>query len=104
MYSIAILAQASFHFPVKFLWPFMLYRVKSPMYQQFVEEWQPKPDPEIDKWLAHFQELQKDDERLKKAKQRLAIGEKAFAYGVRKAVEERAEAVRLRALDMNRMD
>jgi hypothetical protein len=163
MYSIAILAQASFHFPVKFLWPLMPHRAKPPMHEQFVKErkagedketatqpaapapgpppaskrgmrrqrkkeqsryrqeaaaeaacgaataaafqrLKPKRDEEVDEWLVAFDRLQAADEALVKAKKKLADSDRICHYAVRKAIEQRREAARMRALDFHIMD
>jgi hypothetical protein len=64
----------------------------------------PKRDEEVDEWLVAFDRLQAADVALVKAKKKLADSNRICHYAVRKAIEQRREAARMRALDFHIMD
>jgi hypothetical protein len=111
MSSIAILAQASFHFPVKFLWPLMPHQSapskRGERRQRKKErlasaESAAKGDEEVDLMLTRFGDWQRCDAEVQKNKDKLAMSNKLLRLAIAKVVEERRQEAG--APDLNRMD
>jgi hypothetical protein len=97
MSSIAILAQASFHFPVKFLWPLMPHQSapskRGERRQRKKErlasaERAAKGDDEVDLMLTRFDDWQRCDAEVQKNKDKLASNNKLLRLAITKVVEE----------------